>query len=243
MPFTFAHPAIVLPLSRYQRYFSLTGLIIGSIAPDFEYIIRMRMYGSFSHSLAGVVYFDIPIAIALTFVFHCIIRNRLLDHLPNGLAYRLDRVNWMAEYKKHWFKITSSIVIGIVSHLLWDDFTHVNGYFVLGWDILNRPFVFSGSSVALYKITQHGSSTIGCLAVIFYFLSQPNNKIHKRTQTTAYWPLVFVIALGTFLTRCSYFIHDNSFVVGNIVVALITSIIVALIWTPLLLAVHARLSK
>ncbi|WP_240482010.1 DUF4184 family protein [Flavobacterium psychrophilum] len=38
MPFTFSHPAIILPL-RYlpRQWFSLTGLIIGSLTPDFEY--------------------------------------------------------------------------------------------------------------------------------------------------------------------------------------------------------------
>jgi hypothetical protein len=42
MPFTFAHPAIVLPLKHLpKRWYSLTGLIIGSMTPDFEYFIRM----------------------------------------------------------------------------------------------------------------------------------------------------------------------------------------------------------
>ena len=37
MPFTFSYPAIVLPLTYLpRRWFSLTGLIIGSLTPDFE---------------------------------------------------------------------------------------------------------------------------------------------------------------------------------------------------------------
>jgi len=43
MPFTFSHPAIVLPLATLRRqWISATGLIIGSITPDFEYFIRMK---------------------------------------------------------------------------------------------------------------------------------------------------------------------------------------------------------
>ena len=44
MPFTFSHPAIVLPLVRKSgHWFSATGLIIGSLTPDFEYFMRMRI--------------------------------------------------------------------------------------------------------------------------------------------------------------------------------------------------------
>ncbi|WP_262496247.1 DUF4184 family protein [Flavobacterium piscis] len=38
MPFTFSHPAIILPLKYLPKnWISLTGLIIGSLTPDFEY--------------------------------------------------------------------------------------------------------------------------------------------------------------------------------------------------------------
>lgn len=41
MPFTFSHPAIILPLSYLpKKWFSLTGLIIGSLIPDFEYLLE-----------------------------------------------------------------------------------------------------------------------------------------------------------------------------------------------------------
>ena len=45
MPFTFSHPAAVLPLRLLPRHwFSLTGLVIGSMVPDFEYFLRsMRL--------------------------------------------------------------------------------------------------------------------------------------------------------------------------------------------------------
>jgi len=36
MPFTFSHPAIVLPLTKARLKLSATGLIVGSTIPDFE---------------------------------------------------------------------------------------------------------------------------------------------------------------------------------------------------------------
>ncbi len=71
MPFTFSHPAIVLPFGLIgQRYFSMTALIIGSMTPDFEYFLRLRVRSDFSHTLFGVFWFDLPLGIVLCFVFH-----------------------------------------------------------------------------------------------------------------------------------------------------------------------------
>ena len=54
MPFTFSHPAIVLPLKYLpKKWFSFTGLIIGSMTPDFEYFLRMKVKSDYSHTLNG----------------------------------------------------------------------------------------------------------------------------------------------------------------------------------------------
>jgi hypothetical protein len=56
MPFTFSHPAIILPLAYLpKKWYSMTGLVIGSLVPDFEYFLRMSMAGYHSHTIAGLV--------------------------------------------------------------------------------------------------------------------------------------------------------------------------------------------
>jgi hypothetical protein len=98
MPFTFSHPALVLPLKYLpQRFYSLTGLIIGSMTPDFEYFIRMTVGSIYSHTFWGIFYFDLPVGIALCFIFHGIVRDQLIDHLPAPLRERfwsLKSFNW-----------------------------------------------------------------------------------------------------------------------------------------------------
>ena len=38
MPFTFSHPAIILPLAKINaKYISLTALVAGSMAPDSDF--------------------------------------------------------------------------------------------------------------------------------------------------------------------------------------------------------------
>lgn len=42
MPFTFAHPATVLPFAKkHSKHISVTALILGSMAPDFEYFCTL----------------------------------------------------------------------------------------------------------------------------------------------------------------------------------------------------------
>lgn len=52
MPFTFSHPSIVLPLTYLpKKWISLTGIVIGSLTPDFEYFLRMKIQSTYSHTI------------------------------------------------------------------------------------------------------------------------------------------------------------------------------------------------
>lgn len=60
MPFTFAHPAIVLSFGiKKTKYLDLTALVIGSMAPDFEYFI----------------YFNLPIVFIVAYIYQCILKE------------------------------------------------------------------------------------------------------------------------------------------------------------------------
>ncbi|MCO6555060.1 hypothetical protein A9G26_00655 [Gilliamella sp. Bim1-2] len=83
MPFTFAHPAIILPLYKKPHLFSMTALIIDSMALDFEYFLIMEVKSALSHSLAGIFLFDLPMTLVIAYIFHFIIRNVLIKNLPN----------------------------------------------------------------------------------------------------------------------------------------------------------------
>ena len=110
MPFTFAHPAIVLPLKN--KYLSLTGLIIGALIPDFEYFIRMKIVSNYSHTILGVFLFNLPLGIIFCFIFHNIIRNDLLVNLPYFLRTRLSiytEFNWNKYFLKNYIPIIISL--------------------------------------------------------------------------------------------------------------------------------------
>lgn len=237
MPFTFSHPAIVLPLKYFSgKWFSLTGLVIGSLTPDFEYFIRMRIKSEYSHTVAGLFWFNLPVGLALAFLFHQVVRNALFDNLPIVLKCRLisfNQFSWYAYFKRNWFIVATSILIGAGSHLFWDSFTHVDGYFVQLLPILTDKINCFGWQFPLLKILQHGSTILGGMVVIYSLYSLPIDKYSARLYKSHYWSMFTGIAIVVLIIR---FIGGSEFYqIGNLVVSLISSIIVSLLLTPVVI--------
>ncbi|HEY0433570.1 MAG TPA: DUF4184 family protein, partial [Chitinophagaceae bacterium] len=133
MPFTFSHPAIIIPFCPKKFRLSATGLVIGSLAPDFEYFLRMTNESRYSHTIAGIFFFDLPVGLILTFLWHLVARDAFFDNVVLPLKARVIRfkkVNWTASFLDHWMIVFVSIIIGAASHILWDAFTHDTMYFV-----------------------------------------------------------------------------------------------------------------
>ena len=67
MPLTIAHPAAVLPF-RHGRL-PLSALVVGSIAPDFEYVLQLYPRSDFSHTALGLFTFCLPSGMIALWVF------------------------------------------------------------------------------------------------------------------------------------------------------------------------------
>ncbi len=54
MPFTFSHPAAVLPFTRLTpRYLNFAALVIGSTTPDMGYFLHDLRYRHLAHTFGG----------------------------------------------------------------------------------------------------------------------------------------------------------------------------------------------
>lgn len=212
MPFTFSHPALVLPLTYLPgRWFSLTGLVIGSITPDFEYFIRMRVQSSYSHTLAGLFWFDLPLGILLAFIFHNIVRGPLIAQSPAFLKDRFipfQSFDWNSYFKKNWLVVAASILAGAASHLLWDSFTHHGGYFVERIPALRSMLQLGGYSFPVLKVLQHAGTVVGGLVMLYAIWKLPVGKGVEKGKNAAYWRIVgfcaFAILLFRLLTALDY---------------------------------------
>lgn len=238
MPFTFSHPAIILPL-RYlpSRYISLTGLVIGSLTPDFEYFIRMKIQSNYSHTISGIFWFDLPLGIILPFIFHNIIRNTLYDNLPLFLQQRVLKFkmfNWNIYFKAHWFVVLYCIVIGACSHLLWDSFTHDTGFFVKNIPLLSQSVIVYSKSIPVLKILQHSSTIFGGLILLYFILKIPKDKrVYSVSKNSiVYWITITIITSTIVGIRFFYGLEYKQY--GNVIVLFITAFMVALVFAPIL---------
>ena len=222
MPFTFSHPAIVLPLNYLPgKWYSLTGLIIGSMAPDFEYFLRMKVQSNYSHTVSGIFWFDLPLGLLLAFIFHNIVRNNLLESLPKTFKSRLLKFNqfdWNRYFKRNWFIVIVSIIIGAASHIFWDSFTHESGYFVQAIPTLTNTVDLFGTQLPIFKIIQHSSTVIGGLVIIFAILKMPANKDVSERFNIKYWIILTVLTLTIisirFLCGLDYKLYGQVMVTG-----------------------------
>ena len=229
MPFTFSHPAIVLPLVYISRkWFSISALVVGSLTPDFEYFFRMKLKSQYSHTLEGLFWFDLPLGLLLLFIFHFVIRDVLIENLPKEIKSRFysnSKYDWCSYFKNNWLIVLSSIFIGALSHVLWDSFTHKSGYFVELIPTLKNSVFFLGNHVPIYKLLQHCSTFLGGLFIIIAVFKLPKNKNATKRKDSWYW---IVLILLTFVFASSKFIIDSIPSVGNIVVVLVSSGLISL---------------
>jgi hypothetical protein len=176
MPFTAAHPAAILPLLRHSRWFSATGLIAGSIAPDFQYFLLFPIFKHSTHSLKSLLFFNLPVAFLIATLFHLLVRRPVVVHLPDWLQRRalaVPKLSWLSYIRKRWLVFIVSAIIGACSHIFWDSFTHHTGYFVQQWPALTQKVNLLGREMMYCRIVQHASTLLGCTVILRYTWRQP----------------------------------------------------------------------
>ena len=237
MPFTFSHPAIVLPLTYLPRqWVSLTGLVIGSLTPDFEYFLRMSIKSSYSHTIDGLFWFDLPLGLLLAFIFHNMVRDSLLDNLPTFLKSRfsaLRQFEWNKYFKKNLLVVTVSILIGAASHILWDGFTHDHGFFVESIPALTNKIELCGMQVSILKILQHSSTLIGGLVVAYAIYKLPKDSKVTGHINVRYWVIIAGITLSIIVIRLLGGLDFKQY--GNLIVTGISAGLISLTLTSWLI--------
>lgn len=235
MPFTFSHPAIVLPVhSVFKRWTSLTGLVAGSLAPDFEKFIRMSAYDPYSHTWRSMFYFSLPIGLLIAFIFHLIVRDALIENLPMFLSRRLSRFkhfDWSGYFKQHYLIVIVSVLLGAASHIFWDSFTHKGGR-AAGWlPFMTDSIYVSGEEVSAFYIMQRLSSLVGAYIILYAILRMPPAPpFPNRSSMLPFWLAVTIVAvavtglklwLGEYEDRDLIFIYIAAMLIGLVAAPLI----------------------
>ncbi len=172
MPFTISHTAAVLPFSRYlARRRLLSAAVIGSMVPDFGYLLPLRLARFETHSALALLTFCLPVGLASYWLFQVFIKTPVLEILPDN-AYSRSRFSAApADFGsvKQWLLAAGGILAGAITHLVWDGFTHEGARGVRMIPELNAPlFDVAGHHLFGFKLLQQLSTLVG-LAVVAWF--------------------------------------------------------------------------
>jgi len=131
VPFTVSHVAAVLPLRRgpASRWaLPAAPLVLGSMAPDLVMVLGRPALREISHSLHGVLTVDIPLVALSWLVWVHLLREPVRQLVPGIAArWRPARARGRLERFGSW---ACAALLGIATHLVWDAFTHRDGWVV-----------------------------------------------------------------------------------------------------------------
>lgn len=168
VPFPLAHPAAVLPLRRYcPRVLSFPALVLGSLIPDTAYVFGDWDMDRFSHRFLGSFGYCLPAGLAALGLFH-LLRPWLVGKMP--APYREALLPFSQRPIGSLWVVVISLMLGTWTHLLWDSFTHPDGWVVQHWSALQTPIVSLGNRTAkVCHVLSYGFSFAGVIYVFLVF--------------------------------------------------------------------------
>jgi hypothetical protein len=166
MPFTPAHVAAVLPVVGRERprWVVPAALVVGSMVPDVLYFVPLGDYRAVSHSLRGLVTLDLLLGLVLTGLWRVAAAPVLRDLAPRAVRERVPVPRGLD--RREWSWSVPCVLLGGLTHLLWDSFTHSDGWAVHRWPQVLEHELLGGWPV--YGVAQYASSVLGLLVVAWW---------------------------------------------------------------------------
>jgi hypothetical protein len=235
MAFTFAHPAAVLPLQKQKNRFHFTALVLGSVAPDFEYFLYVKPIQVTGHTLLGLVTTNLPWVFIVWLIYEAFVRDAFLRHLPEpfwGGAQQYRRAPQAIRHSREAWMFVYSALLGMLTHIVWDSFTHQSGLMVEAIPVLKQVILLVGSQIPVYKILQHGSTVVGFFVIAWFLYSKlkveipPVRTRNERKMAGVYWGAV-LIASGFFYIGLTLFFYHGS--IGGLVMRILDSGLLGLV--------------
>jgi hypothetical protein len=156
VPFTISHIAATLPLRNRRLPFS--ALAIGSMSPDFSYIVALIGPRIESHTVQGLFVFSIPAALFVWWIYLKFLMK------PWSVVFP-----WLQcdQFDESIGSVVVAVAIGALTHNIWDGFTHRSGWPVEQLEILRMPFEVGTMQRPVYGWLQHLSSIFGMIVLYF----------------------------------------------------------------------------
>lgn len=239
MPYTFAHIGFVLPFKKkWPVQLSMTGLIFGSITPDYDFLFRLTNISDhlFQYDLACIVFIIYPLALLSAISFHLICMNVIIDNLPayfQQTIQRRDNKAYPLYLKNNFIRLSYSIFLGIFMHLFLDFFGHIENPYTFKLYILNKT-----NNMAMGQI----AFLLGCYALpilfsisgfylLYVYLLNKKLSMKMVELNKQQWYFWFSIAIATTLIAILKFLYTDSgklYIFDTVAIITTASLIVAM---------------
>lgn len=250
MPFTPSHAIVALPFARTPL--PAGAVAVGAMAPDLPLFFPWATSYELTHGFPSLLWLSLPLALVLYAIWRLVIRpavSALL--LPEWLRARMpwswDRTPRPDRPVRSAILVVVAALIGVVSHVFWDLFTHPRR---LGSEWIPALGDEWGGVVGTTWL-QHGSSAIGLavLAVWAVVVARRAGVVHRSDRhgiaivRVVAWIAAGVALVGSFAVQIaldgiptSYqTLRDTAFPAGTtagaaiLVVALVASVLVRIL--------------
>lgn len=233
MPVTIAHPAAVLPLRGVGL--PLSAMVIGSMVPDLPVFSRSSHTYGYTHSVLGIVTIDLAISLVLLAFWDLWGRDALVDTAPARVRDRLPA--HAALTRRSWLLAPVAAVVGSVTHVVWDAFTHEGR-----WGVRAVPWLREvHGPLRGEQWAQHASGVLGLLVIGATLLAVLRRPVlddgRPRRLPAATLPATVAVAcllsVGTFVSRLGAPLDLAAFdaaVVGIVSLAVVLGL-VTLAWS------------
>jgi hypothetical protein len=189
VPFTLSHAAAAWPFRRTRLI--LSALIAGTFAPDIEYYIRLAPGGGWGHRLGGAFGLSLPLGLIFLWLFHRFVKTPAVALMPDAIERRLAPRLQTFRFgpASRFAMIVFSILVGIFTHILWDDFTHPRSFVFHNWSFLRvwiKVPIFGWAQyceVFQYVSTVLGLAVLAAWIVSWYRRTPPVRELPGRFTT------------------------------------------------------------
>jgi hypothetical protein len=221
-------------------------LVIGTLVPDLPYFLFLEGNKGLGHSLHGVFEFCLPVGLALLWLFHALIKRPMAAIAPDFFRRRIDEADLQFRFTplSRFLRIVSSLLLGVATHILWDGFTHENGYFVKQWSVLSVPVRFFRVT-PLWHALQLLCSVLGVALVVivgmWVWRRRPlaQNPVRSSMSSSLRWFLIGIVsaiaAMAGLAAGFNTLVHEHygwrGSVVQSVIVAMTTCSIELLLFS------------
>jgi hypothetical protein len=171
LPFTPSHAAAAWAIVRLVPALPVAAVVAGTMAPDYEYLLRLAPRGRTLHSPLGLATLAVPAAVAAWLLWRQFVRPAVRAHfLPPGLRNELAHLAHHPLTGRELLAGVLGAALGAASHVFWDGITHGDGWAPSRWTSLYTHIALgAGMSIPIYQILQHVSTQAGGAAILLWF--------------------------------------------------------------------------